>query len=67
MAPLENVWGMQKAYMSKFTHRDVEETRELVLEAWYEGVSQNAMNRPVDSMPERLQAVIDMEGKVAGC
>jgi hypothetical protein len=30
---------MQKVYMSKFTYWEVEETRELALEAWYEGVN----------------------------
>lgn len=66
LAPIENVWGLQKSYMSKFTHWEVEETRELALEAWYEGVSQEAINSFIDSMPERLQAVIDMEGKMTG-
>ena len=52
--------------MSKFTHWEVEETRELALEAWYEGVSQEGINRLVDSMPKRLKAVIDMEGRMTG-
>ena len=33
LAPIENTWGIQKAYMSKFTHWEVEETYELTLEA----------------------------------
>jgi len=57
---------MQKACMSKFTHWEVEETRELALEAWHKGVSQEAINKLVESMPKRLQAVIDMEGRMTG-
>ena len=66
LAPIENVWGMDKAYMRKFTHWTKAETEELAAEAWNEGVSQESINRLVDSMPARLKAVIDMGGKMTG-
>ena len=66
LAPIENVWGIEKAYIRKFTHWSKEETEELALEAWNEGVSQKKINSLIDSMPQRLQAVIDMEGRMTG-
>jgi transposase len=66
LAPIENVWSMQKAYMSKFTHYEVEETRELALEAWYKGVFQDVINGLIDRMPDRFQATIDMECRMTG-
>ena len=52
--------------MRKFTHQIKEETEELAVEAQNEGISQEEINCLIDSMPQRLQAVIDMEGKMTG-
>jgi DNA-directed RNA polymerase subunit F len=57
---------MEKSYMRKYTHWTKEETEELALEAWNEGISQEQINKLVDSMPERLRAVIAMDGRMTG-
>jgi hypothetical protein len=66
LAPIENIWGMEKSYMRKYTHWTKEETEELALEAWNEGISQEQINKLVDSMPERLRDVITMDGRMTG-
>jgi hypothetical protein len=46
-------------------HWDIETIKELVLEGWKE-LDQEIINKWVDSIPERLQKVIDYKGKRTG-
>jgi hypothetical protein len=52
-----------KAYLRKYSHWDEEMVWELAQEGWA-NLSQKTINKWCDSMPERLQAVIDAEGKM---
>ncbi len=54
-----------KAHMRKYPHWDDQTTKELILEGWAE-VSQSFINKLVKSMPDRLKAVIETEGKLTG-
>jgi hypothetical protein len=64
-APIENCWQVMKQYLKKFPHWDEAETRELAHEGWG-NVTQSFNNERVDSMPQRLQDCIDMEGRMTG-
>ena len=66
LSPSENSWQPTKAYVRRFQHWEVDETQQLAKEGWYEHLSQDYLNRCILSMPERLQAVIDAEGKMTG-
>lgn len=65
LSPIENCWLVPKEYVRKYTHWDNETLKELAEEGWKE-LSQETINRWIDSMPERLQHVIDMKGKMTG-
>ncbi len=65
LAPIENCWQPPKQHLKKYPHWDDTMTRGLILEGWDSG-SQKFIDRQVLSMPERLQAVIDGEGKMTG-
>jgi hypothetical protein len=65
LAPIENCWQPPKQYLKRFPHWDEFETRELAHEAW-QNISQKFINERVDSMPQRLQDCIEMEGRMTG-
>jgi hypothetical protein len=63
LAPIEKAWQPPKQYIRKFPHWDKEETQELAKEGW-DKVSHDFINKWVDSMPQRLREVIEMDGKM---
>jgi hypothetical protein len=63
LAPIENCWQVMKQHLKKFPHWDESETRELAHEGW-DRVSAEFINNRIDSMPQRLQDCIDMEGRM---
>jgi hypothetical protein len=65
LSPIENCWQPPKQFLKKFPHWDEFETRELVTEGWG-NISQKFINERVNSMPQRLQDCIDMEGEMTG-
>jgi len=66
LSPSENGWQPLKSYIRKFNHWEKEETRQLAYEGWHDHIEQRTINKWVLSMPERLQAVIDAEGRMTG-
>jgi hypothetical protein len=67
LAPIENCWQPPKQYIKKFPHWDEDTTRELAQEGWDKiRRDYTFINKRVESMPERLQAVIDREGQMTG-
>jgi len=66
LSPSKNSWQPTKAYIRKFQHWEIDETQQLAKEGWYEYLKQEDINKWCDSMPERLQAVIDAGGKMTG-
>jgi hypothetical protein len=65
LSPIENCWLPPKQHLQKFPHWEDAMTKELIFEGW-EKFSQHYINERVDTMPARLQAVIDGEGKMTG-
>jgi hypothetical protein len=65
LSPIENCWLIPKQWLRKWPHWDDTTTQELILEGWKE-LSQEHINKLVLTMPARLQAVIDSEGKMTG-
>ncbi|KAF1941731.1 hypothetical protein EJ02DRAFT_491042 [Clathrospora elynae] len=65
LAPIENCWQPPKQYVRKFPHWNEQDTRELALEGW-DKISQSFINKRVESMPQRLQDCIDIEGRMTG-
>ena len=64
LAPIENGWQPTKAHVKSHAHWDKETLGNLILEGW-DGISQDWINRRIDSMPARLKEVIDREGKLS--
>jgi hypothetical protein len=63
LAPIENCWQPPKQYVKKFPHWNKQDTRELALEGW-EKVSQDFINDRINSMPQRIQDCIGLEGQM---
>ena len=65
LSPIENTWLVSKQELKKYSHWDDRTTRGLIYEGWSK-VSTEFINEKVASMPDRLRAVIDGEGKMTG-
>ena len=65
LAPIENCWQAPKQMLRKVPHWDDATMRAIIDEGW-EHVTVPLINARVDSMPSRLQAVIDGEGAMTG-
>ena len=65
LAPIENCWQAPKQYLKKYPHWDDDTTKGLIYEGWA-NVSQAFINERVSTMPDRLRAVLDGEGKMTG-
>jgi hypothetical protein len=64
LALIENSWQPTKAHTRKHAHWDNKTLMELILEGW-DRITQDWINRRIDSMPARLQEVINREGKLS--
>jgi hypothetical protein len=65
LSPIENCWSPPKSHIRQHPHWDDETTKELVIEGWAK-VSQEFINRQVESMPQRLKDVIASNGRLTG-
>jgi hypothetical protein len=65
LSPIENAWQAPKANLRKVAYWDEESLYQVAKEGW-EGLSQKTINTWIDSMPTRLQAVIDAKGQMTG-
>jgi len=65
LAPIENCWRAPKQTLKKYPHWDDSTTREQIREGW-EALQQKTINKWIDSMPQRLQDVIDSDGQLTG-
>ena len=62
LSPIENAWQIPKSYTRRHPHWDEDSTKALFFEGWA-SITQETINKWVDSMPERLQAVIQSGGR----
>ncbi|KAF1817697.1 uncharacterized protein K489DRAFT_328943 [Dissoconium aciculare CBS 342.82] len=62
LASIENCWQPLKHYVKKHSRRTTADLFELAVEAW-QALSQDSINAWIDSMPERLRAVIEAKGQ----
>lgn len=60
---IENYWQPPKQHFWKYFHWNNATTKKLIYEGWGH-VSQSFINKKISSMLDRLQAVIDGEGKM---
>lgn len=65
LAPIENCWSGPKQYISKRPHWDLDSLKELAQEGW-DHVSQDFINKQIDSMPQRLRDCCDLKGRMTG-
>ena len=63
LAPIENAWLSPKAYLRKYGHWDDETIWEVANQGW-DALTQKKINQWVESMPQRLQSVIDLKGQL---
>lgn len=65
MVVTQNFWAIPKLYTGKYPHLDDAALETLIREVWAQ-VAQDFINRKVEQIPERPQAVRDSEGTLAG-
>ncbi|KAH6641140.1 hypothetical protein F5144DRAFT_123971 [Chaetomium tenue] len=65
LSPMDNTWNAITQYLVKFTVKTEEELRNLMIEAW-KARSQDWINSTVDSMAQRMQDVVQGEGRMTG-
>ena len=63
LAPIENAWFPVKNQVRKAPHWDAEATIKLAVEGWL-NISQDTVNKWVESMPNRLRQLIRGGGKL---
>jgi len=63
LAPIENAWRAPKGNLRKVAHWDEETVYRVAKEGW-DRLKQQTINSWIDSMPARLQAVIDAKGQM---
>ena len=63
LSSIENCWQPVKQQLYKYPHWDNVTTKELILEEWSH-VTQSFINERVRSMPDRLKACIEGDGKM---
>ena len=64
LAPIENAWQPLKQNLRKTPHWDFQTIKDVVDAAWYDQLHQQTINKWSDSMPKRLQDVIDYKGEM---
>ena len=65
LALIENCWQPMKQYIRKFPHYTKQDTMQLAEKGW-DTIKQEWINKRVDSMPDRFQDVISMNGRITG-
>lgn len=65
LSPIENAWNVVKQHIAKFPSRTEDDLRNLAIEGW-DTLSQESINRWVDSMVQRMEDVVEGEGKMTG-
>jgi hypothetical protein len=65
LSPIENAWKVPKQHIRRHAVWDDQELRSLAIEAW-KSLSQDTINRWIDSMPQRMEDVVAMEGRMTG-
>jgi transposase len=63
--PIENLWGDLKRRIEQRFPRNLSELRQFLTEEW-ESTPQSTCSSLVNSMPDRMRAVIDVEGHKTG-
>lgn len=61
LSPIENLWHQMKVFVRKLHPTNEDQLKEAVFQA-YEAVDRQALKALFDSMPVRMQAVIDADG-----
>ena len=66
LSVIENCWQPVKQWLSKSDHWDDNSTIEAIQTDWRDHVSQEFINSLVLSMPQRLEDVLDGDGRMKG-
>ncbi|KAG7114450.1 hypothetical protein HYQ44_008234 [Verticillium longisporum] len=67
LSPIENAWRIPKQHIQQQTDWDVEDLKALAIEAWQElQAHPERVNGWVDSMPQRMKDVVELEGRITG-
>ena len=65
LSPIENCWQAPKQALRKIPHWDDTTMRAIIDDGWSH-VSMDFINERVDTMPDRIQAVLDGHGAMTG-
>jgi hypothetical protein len=59
--PIENIWEILKIKVRKNTYLNVEDFKKCILKCWAE-IDQNSIDNAINSIPKRIQEVINKKG-----
>jgi transposase len=59
--PIENLWNIIKSKVFKYKYDNAIQFRKAILDVWY-SIESSVIDSLIDSMPERVQKVIDNKG-----
>lgn len=65
LSPIEDCWQAPKKALRKIPHWDDETMRAIINDGW-DDVSVRFINERVNTMPDRIQAVLDGDGAMTG-
>ena len=61
LSPIENVWGLLKQKISRETFEDIDELEDFIVN-WWNSLNASYFRNLYESMPIRIQQVIDCDG-----
>lgn len=64
MNPIEHMWALLKRKLNEYESppKGVQELYERVVDIWYNQITREDCLKVIDSMPDRIQAVIKAKG-----
>lgn len=64
LSPIENVWGImvKQVYFGKPRYKDLKSLEEAIFNAW-NSIDTKMLKSLIESMPERMQSVIESSGQ----
>lgn len=66
LSPIENCWRAPKSNLSSVAHWDDDTAARLLIDGWKNHLEQESINKSIDTMPQRLKDVIELEGQITG-
>ena len=61
MNPIENLWAIMKDHVEELEPANISDLKQILIQVW-DGIEDQTIKNLIDSMPSRLQAVLNANG-----